>query len=178
MWKLLTSLNVNTCKEGNFSLLLIFLSVRKLLAGLSPTLREAAGFFFLLWELEGRDSEGKMHILSTYCSTKPMRLNVLAAFRRIKVWWNVREFHIYFEKCLEGAQPHGTLWRDDTFCYRLLPQKLLNPRHHHLLSATPMQDSFVEMLTIISYVHTWPGEVIGFLSFCLCLLCLCVLDAL
>lgn len=107
----------------------------------------------------------EMNIPSTYCSMKPMRPNVLTAFRRVNVWWNVREFHICFEKCLEGAQTHGTLWGDDSvyyllsftpvcFCYSpyCFPVKLLDPRHQPLSCPTPLQDSFVEMLTIISHL--------------------------
>lgn len=40
---------------------------------------------------------------------KPKRQNVLTAFKRVNIWWNVRELCIYFEKCLEGAQTHGAL---------------------------------------------------------------------
>lgn len=49
-----------------------------------------------------------------------MRPNVLTAFRRVNIWLNVRAFCIYFERCLEGAQTHGThskehRWEDTVF---------------------------------------------------------------
>lgn len=47
---------------------------------------------------------------------KPMRPNVLTAFRCVNIWWNVREFCIYFKKCLQGHMVQS----EETTVYYLL----------------------------------------------------------
>lgn len=56
------------------------------------------------------------NIPPAYCSMKPMRPNVLTAFRRVNIWWNVREFCVYFERSLEGAQTVHTQGLSSSHC--------------------------------------------------------------
>lgn len=80
---------------------------RKLLAGLIRSPRQAADIFPFYESGNKRDSGRKLTSPQHTVAWSPMRPNVPTAFRRVHVW---EEFCIYFEKRLEGAETHGTLW--------------------------------------------------------------------
>lgn len=111
----LTSRRVNTSNEGgNISSLLIFQRVRnwqKTVGWFGFLLRGTASRRFSFQERKRNEEAGGRKGTSppsTCCSMKPRRPNVLTAFRRVNIWWNVRRVHVYFKRCHEGAKTHGT----------------------------------------------------------------------
>lgn len=126
-----TSLRVNTSNEGgNIFLLLIFQRVRnwqKTVGWFGFLLRGTAARRFSFQERKRNEETGGEKGTSppsTCCSMKPRRPNVLTAFRRVNIWWNVRRVHVCFKRCLEGAKTHGTQRRcllfANLFCFFFL----------------------------------------------------------